>query len=188
MWPTHSLCTRVPPYQMAQAQYVCQEPRKDVQRTPSSGTTLPSGGATSQHDVGLQNQVYDVSAHPLFRQRKRAYGESTLFRMVRTSSPSRGMASSIYQRSVGPDLDSLIAWAQSLLPAKPAAADATKKAKANWAATPKIERRALALLFLGGGPPVQPTASQPENLGQLARSTGPSSRGTLSRPSKLPSF
>ena len=72
------------------------------------------------------------------------------------------MASSIYQRSVGPDLDSLIAWAQSLLPAKPAAADATKKAKANWAATPKTERRALALLFLEGRPPVQPTASQPE--------------------------
>ena len=71
---------------------------------------------------------------------------------------------------MGSNVDTLIAWAQSLLPGEPAAADANKKAKANWAATPPTEQRALALRFFEGESVVQTAAGEPEkaNLrGQL---------------------
>jgi hypothetical protein len=165
-----SLSASVRQYQMGQAPDVCEKSRVAVPEPLPSATELPSGGAVSQHDVGLSHQVHDISAHPLLRPRERTPAEGPVFRVVHTSSPFRGMASAIHQRSMGQNIDALITWAQSLLPVKPAAAEANKKAEANWAATPSAEQRALALRFFEGEPMAQTAAGQPEkaNLrGQL---------------------
>ena len=72
---------------------------------------------------------------------------------------------------MGTNLDSLMAWARSLLPATPAPANSTERAKANWAATSKPDQRALALLFFGVGPLAQPVARQPTETNSHRGST-----------------
>ena len=166
--PTVLTSTGIHSYQMGEPQDVWKEPAMALQSTTVFGGALSGRTTTSQHNVWLQDQVHDVSTHPVRRKRNEECREKTPFRMALISSPFRRMASAIHQRTLASNLDSLIVWAQSILPATPAAAYSTEKAKANWAATAKSERRALALFFFGAKPLAQPTAGQP---------TGTNSRG-----------